>query len=191
MAESSGAATATQAPPAKVSAYTSWIQSTGVPVHRGYFVEDLRTLELGRWDERECNAAFLELAGQEGVSEARDVVKRLWEMAIAPGNEDVALGRFAPMLSSQDFAAAIQQLQHDRAISADTRIMLYGDQADGSSIPFYLGQQVLLVEGRSTSMLFGSTFADAPPIFLTDADLVRGWGNGPRGSQPVTVEVGS
>jgi quercetin dioxygenase-like cupin family protein len=71
VAESSGSATATQAPPARVSAYTSWIQSTGVPVHRGYFVEDLRTLELGRWDERECNAAFLELAGQEGVSEAR------------------------------------------------------------------------------------------------------------------------
>jgi oxalate decarboxylase/phosphoglucose isomerase-like protein (cupin superfamily)/quercetin dioxygenase-like cupin family protein len=59
------------APPRPKPAYTQWIESTGVPVHRGYFVEDLRTLELGRWDERECNAAFLELAGQEGVSEAR------------------------------------------------------------------------------------------------------------------------
>ncbi|HWZ52796.1 MAG TPA: glycosyltransferase family 39 protein [Granulicella sp.] len=92
----------------------------------------------------------------------------------------IAFARFAPMLSSEDFAATIQQLQRDHAISADTRILLYGDQAYGSSIPFYLGQQVLLVEGRSTSMLFGSTFADAPPIFLTDADLVRGWGNGAR-----------
>jgi hypothetical protein len=53
------------------SAYEQWVESTGVPVHRGFFVQDLRTLELGRWDERECNAAFLLLAGQEGVSEAR------------------------------------------------------------------------------------------------------------------------
>ena len=70
MAEGSSA-TATQAPPARVAAYTSWIESTGVPIHRGYYVEDLRTLKLGRWAERECDAAFLELAGQEGVSEAR------------------------------------------------------------------------------------------------------------------------
>jgi hypothetical protein len=58
--------------------------------------------------------------------------------------------------------------------------MLYGDQAYGSSIPFYLGRDVSLVEGRSTSMLFGSTFPDAPHIFLTDADLLAGWGNGER-----------
>ncbi len=53
------------------SAYDEWVESVGVPIHRGYFVQDLRTMELGRWDERECNAAFLLLAGQEGVSEAR------------------------------------------------------------------------------------------------------------------------
>jgi hypothetical protein len=29
-------------------------------------------------------------------------------------------------------------------------------------------------------MLFGSSFPDAPPIFLTNADLLRGCGNGPR-----------
>jgi len=53
------------------SAYDQWVESLGVPVHRGYFVQDLRTIELGPWDERECNAAFLLLNGQEGVSEAR------------------------------------------------------------------------------------------------------------------------
>src|SRR2546428_11293448 len=53
------------------SAYDEWVESLGLPIHRGYFVQDLRTVELGRWDERECNAAFLLLAGQEGVSEAR------------------------------------------------------------------------------------------------------------------------
>ena len=53
------------------SPYEKWIASTGVPVHRGYFVEDVRTLELGPWPERECDAAFLALTGQEGISEAR------------------------------------------------------------------------------------------------------------------------
>jgi len=92
----------------------------------------------------------------------------------------IAFIRFNPMLSSADFARTIEQLRQTNQIPADTQIMLYGDQAYGSSIPFYLGQQVDLVEGRSTSMLFGSTFPDAPPIFLTNADLASGWGNGPR-----------
>lgn len=92
----------------------------------------------------------------------------------------IALVRFGPMLSSEDMAATIEHLQATHAIAANTRIMLYGDQAYGSSIPFYLGQRVQLVEGRSTSMLFGSSFPDAPHIFLADADLLAGWGNGPR-----------
>ncbi|MCZ6624123.1 MAG: cupin domain-containing protein [Deltaproteobacteria bacterium] len=53
------------------STYERWIESTGVPTHKGYYVEDLRTLELGWWEERQCNASFLLLAGQEGVTEAR------------------------------------------------------------------------------------------------------------------------
>jgi oxalate decarboxylase/phosphoglucose isomerase-like protein (cupin superfamily) len=58
--------------------YDTWIASTGVPVHRGYFIEDLRKIELGRWDERDCDAAFLQLAGQEGVTGA-------YVTEIAPG----------------------------------------------------------------------------------------------------------
>jgi len=54
-----------------LSAYEQWIQSTGVPIHRGFFIDDVRTVELGWWDERQCNAAFLVLSGQEGVTEGR------------------------------------------------------------------------------------------------------------------------
>ncbi len=73
MAESTGVKeqTETARPPRRPDAYQEWIKSTGVPVHKGYYVEDVRTLALGPWPERECNAAFLDLAGQEGVSEAR------------------------------------------------------------------------------------------------------------------------
>ena len=53
------------------SAYDLWMNSIGIPVHRGYFIPDLRAIELGWWEERGCNAAFIQLSGQEGVSENR------------------------------------------------------------------------------------------------------------------------
>jgi hypothetical protein len=84
------------------------------------------------------------------------------------------------MLSSANLAQKIQQLEDNHHVSPGTQILLYGDQAYGSSIPFYLGRVVYLVDGRSTSMLFGSTFPDAPPIFLTHEDLVKNWGTGER-----------
>jgi 4-amino-4-deoxy-L-arabinose transferase-like glycosyltransferase len=92
----------------------------------------------------------------------------------------IALIRFAPMLSSRDFASTIQRLEADHSIAPDTQVLLFGDQAYGSSIPFYLGHHVSLVDGRSTSMLFGSLFPDAPHIFLTSQDLLAQWGRGPR-----------
>jgi 4-amino-4-deoxy-L-arabinose transferase-like glycosyltransferase len=92
----------------------------------------------------------------------------------------IAFIRFSPMLSSENMARRIQQLEQTRSISPDSQVMLFGDQAYGSSIPFYLGRIVYLVDGRSTSMLFGSTFPDAPPIFLTHEDLVKNWGTGQR-----------
>ena len=92
----------------------------------------------------------------------------------------LALVRFSPMLSSQNFASAIQNLERNGAVGPDSEVLLYGDQAYGSSIPFYLGREVLLVDGRSTSMLFGSTFPDAPRIFLTSVDLQAEWQHGPR-----------
>jgi hypothetical protein len=96
----------------------------------------------------------------------------------------IALVRFAPMLSSEDMAAKIQQLEASGAISRDNTLLLYGDQAYGSSIPFYLNRPLdrptLLVDGRSSSMLFGSTFPDAQGLFLTPAELLAQWGTGER-----------
>ena len=92
----------------------------------------------------------------------------------------IALVRFAPMLSSQSFAATIQSLERSGRISPQNEVLIFGDQAFGSSIPFYLDRRVDLVDGRTTSMLFGSTFRDAPPIFLTHDQLLAQWGHGPR-----------
>jgi 4-amino-4-deoxy-L-arabinose transferase-like glycosyltransferase len=82
----------------------------------------------------------------------------------------IALGRFGPYLSSKQLAQEIAA----RARPED-KVMIYGDQAFGSSLLFYLRRPIELVEGRTTSMWFGSTFADAPKIYLSDADLQRDW----------------
>jgi 4-amino-4-deoxy-L-arabinose transferase-like glycosyltransferase len=87
----------------------------------------------------------------------------------------IALGRFGPYLSSKELAQEIAA----RAQPED-RVMIYGDQAFGSSLLFYLRRPIDLVEGRTTSMWFGSTFADAPKIYLSDADLQRDWAGSER-----------
>ena len=56
---------------AYVPRYERWIESLGVPVHRAYAVDDLRTLEVGPWQERECNAAVVVLLGQADYMETR------------------------------------------------------------------------------------------------------------------------
>lgn len=87
----------------------------------------------------------------------------------------IALARFGPYLSSKDLAQAVA----GRARPED-RMMIYGDQAFGSSLLFYLQRPIELVEGRTTSMWFGSTFPDAPRIYLTDSDLLRDWNGAGR-----------
>ena len=51
--------------------YDRWMEAQGIPIHRGYYVEDLRTVEVGFWGQRGCDAAFIQLAGMQGVVEAR------------------------------------------------------------------------------------------------------------------------
>ncbi len=51
--------------------YEQWVESLGLPIHKGYYNEDLRTVEMGWWEERGCNTAFIQIAGQEGVGETR------------------------------------------------------------------------------------------------------------------------
>ncbi|MBI2538634.1 MAG: cupin domain-containing protein, partial [Deltaproteobacteria bacterium] len=51
--------------------YDYWMESTGVPVHTGFFIDDLRTVKLGWWEERRCQSAFIQLMGSEGVSSSR------------------------------------------------------------------------------------------------------------------------
>jgi hypothetical protein len=116
-------------------------------------------------------------------------------MALVLVAAHIALVRFSPMLSSRPIADTINRLMAEPA-NRDAKILLYGDQSEGSSIPFYTRRQVMLVHGKQwyfepdpeedphelfgSSMIWGSDYPDAPHIFLSDADLLRMWGTGPR-----------
>jgi 4-amino-4-deoxy-L-arabinose transferase-like glycosyltransferase len=107
----------------------------------------------------------------------------------------IALVRFEPLLSSRSMADTINHFLAQPE-NASAQILLYGDQSEGSSIPFYTHRQVLLVHGShayfepdpvedpnelfGSSMIWGSAYPDAPHIFLSDADLLRLWDTGPR-----------
>ena len=48
--------------------YDDWAESLGIPIYRGYYVDDAKTLPLGWWEERQCFGAIVQLVGQEGVT---------------------------------------------------------------------------------------------------------------------------
>lgn len=56
---------------AMVPRYERWAQSLDIPIHRAYYVQDVRTLEVGPWEERECNAAIIVLEGNKDFMETR------------------------------------------------------------------------------------------------------------------------
>lgn len=67
--------------------YDDWMEAQNVPIYRGYYIADLRTMELGWWALGGCNAAFIQLTGQEGVTSTRVV-------EIPPG-KSIGMGPFA------------------------------------------------------------------------------------------------
>jgi 4-amino-4-deoxy-L-arabinose transferase-like glycosyltransferase len=99
----------------------------------------------------------------------------------------IAFVRFQPMLSSKAMADTINRLT-DGQPKSDAQLVIYGDQADASSVIFYTHRQALLVHGQSSyfenhfgsSMIWGSDYPDAPHIFLNDGELLDMWGHGPR-----------
>ncbi|MEE8519317.1 MAG: cupin domain-containing protein [Dehalococcoidia bacterium] len=54
--------------------HDNWLEvqaDKGVPVYRDCYIDDLRTIELGHWDLRDCDAAFVKFTDMEGITEAR------------------------------------------------------------------------------------------------------------------------
>ena len=55
----------------KVRLYDTWAESLGIPIYRSFAIEDANDVPLGWWEERQCNAAIVQLVGQEYQSEAQ------------------------------------------------------------------------------------------------------------------------
>lgn len=81
---------------------------------------------------------------------------------------------FDPVLSSRSLAMEIEKRWEPGA-----QIVFNGEYETGSSIAFYTNRQILLLNGKVTGMAFGSTYPDAPPVFLSNDDVRRLW-NGPQ-----------
>lgn len=82
----------------------------------------------------------------------------------------IALVRFDPYLGSRSMAREIAP-----QLRPSDQVMIYGDQSFGSSLLFYLRRPIDLVNGNTTSMWWGSTYPDAPHIFLNDEQLREEW----------------
>jgi 4-amino-4-deoxy-L-arabinose transferase-like glycosyltransferase len=80
------------------------------------------------------------------------------------------LSRFNPTLGSKDLAQSINAV-----FQPGDLIVLDGELTTGSTILFYTGHQVHLVDGRVNGLWYGSFWPDAPHVFETEASLIALW----------------
>jgi 4-amino-4-deoxy-L-arabinose transferase-like glycosyltransferase len=88
------------------------------------------------------------------------------------------LVRFYTILGSKGLALAINEARHIRPHSDDL-IIIDGELTSGSTLIFYTGQQVHLINGRVNGLWYGSFWPDSPSIFETENSLHQLWA-GPR-----------
>lgn len=93
---------------------------------------------------------------------------------------NTAFGVFSPQMSSRPLADAINAAWHPRDALA-----VYGEFEAECSIGFYTNQQALVYNGRYNGLAYGSRYADAPQVFLTDETFPAVW----RGSRRVFLVV--
>jgi len=84
------------------------------------------------------------------------------------------LARFYPILGSKPLAKAINQARQTDPQPNDL-IIIDGELTSGSSLIFYTGEQVHLLNGRVNGLWYGSFWPDAPAIFETEASLRQLW----------------
>jgi hypothetical protein len=81
---------------------------------------------------------------------------------------------FSPEISSKPLALAIRESYQPGDV-----IVVNGEYAWGSTLNFYTGAQLHLLNSRRTNVWFGSLFPDAPNIFEDTASFTQLW-NGPH-----------
>jgi 4-amino-4-deoxy-L-arabinose transferase-like glycosyltransferase len=82
----------------------------------------------------------------------------------------VALTTFSPVLGSKPLAVAIE-----KQYRPGDMIIVDGAYSAASSINFYTGVQLHMLNGRYNDLWFGSLFPDSPPVFEDDASFAKLW----------------
>ncbi len=82
----------------------------------------------------------------------------------------VALTTFSPVLGSKPLAVAIQKQYRQGDL-----LVVDGAYSPASSINFYTGIQLHMLNGRFNDLWFGSLFPDSPPVFEDDASFEKLW----------------
>jgi len=82
----------------------------------------------------------------------------------------LALGTFNPVLGSKPLALAIQ-----RYYKPGDTIVVNGQYSRASSILFYTGVQMHMLNGLTNDLWFGSLYPDCPKVFEDDASFARLW----------------
>jgi 4-amino-4-deoxy-L-arabinose transferase-like glycosyltransferase len=96
------------------------------------------------------------------------------------------LVRFYPTLGSKNLALAITQAQHSTCnpqpatCNSQDLIVVDGELTAGSTLLFYTGQPVHVVNARVNGLWYGSFWPDAPAVFETDATLHQLWSSSRR-----------
>ncbi len=86
-----------------------------------------------------------------------------------------AMLAFEPVFTSKDLAKVIEE-----HYQPNDRVVVNGMYENGSSVNFYTGIQLSVLNGRSGNLWYGSRFPDAPQIFFDDASFLELWGSSQR-----------
>jgi 4-amino-4-deoxy-L-arabinose transferase-like glycosyltransferase len=77
---------------------------------------------------------------------------------------------FSPELTSKTMAQQIRDI-----LQPGDTIVINGKYERGSTLNYYTGQQVYVLNGRDGNLWFGSFFPGAPDVFLDDVSFARSW----------------
>ena len=82
---------------------------------------------------------------------------------------------FSPVISSKTLALEVKQ-----QYKPGETIVIYHDYEFGSTLNFYTGIPVHMLNGRRADLWFGSFFPDAPHVFEDDKSFARLWNSSAR-----------
>jgi 4-amino-4-deoxy-L-arabinose transferase-like glycosyltransferase len=82
----------------------------------------------------------------------------------------LALTSFSPILGSKPLAVAIE-----KRYRPGDMIVINGQYSLASSVGFYTGVQLHMLNGRVNNLWYGSLFPDAPHVFEDDASFAKLW----------------